>query len=54
MASSSGLRRLLIAYGSHTGQAESIAKQIAQRASAIGLEPDVKTLNDVEKEVRLR
>ncbi|GMT16302.1 hypothetical protein PFISCL1PPCAC_7599, partial [Pristionchus fissidentatus] len=45
--------RLLIGYGSHTGQAESICKAIAERAKAVGLEPDVRTLNDVEKELDL-
>ncbi|GMS84789.1 hypothetical protein PENTCL1PPCAC_6964, partial [Pristionchus entomophagus] len=45
--------RLLIGFGSHTGQAESISKELADRARAVGLEPEVRTLNDIEKELDL-
>ncbi|VDP13148.1 unnamed protein product [Heligmosomoides polygyrus] len=43
----------LILYGSHTGQAESISKQIKERAELLGLRPRIYTLNENEKEVRL-
>ncbi|KAF8361543.1 mtrr-1 [Pristionchus pacificus] len=45
--------RLLIGYGSHTGQAESISKALAERATAVGLVPEIRTLNDIEKELDL-
>ncbi|GMR37123.1 hypothetical protein PMAYCL1PPCAC_07318 [Pristionchus mayeri] len=45
--------RLLIGFGSHTGQAESISKALAERARTVGLEPEVRTLNDIEKELDL-
>lgn len=41
----------LIAYGSHTGQAEAISKQLKEKAELCGLKPRLHELNDNEKGV---
>uniref|UniRef100_A0A1I7XU96 Methionine synthase reductase n=1 Tax=Heterorhabditis bacteriophora TaxID=37862 RepID=A0A1I7XU96_HETBA len=43
----------LIAYGSQTGQAESIAKQIKERTEQLGLKPRLFTLDDNEKQFHI-
>lgn len=43
----------IILYGSHTGQAESISKQIKERAELLGLRPRIYTLNENEKEFHI-
>ncbi|KJH50702.1 flavodoxin [Dictyocaulus viviparus] len=40
----------LILYGSHTGQAESISKQIKERSEILGLKPRLHTLDENEKQ----
>ncbi|KIH57104.1 hypothetical protein ANCDUO_12708 [Ancylostoma duodenale] len=41
----------VILYGSHTGQAESIAKLIKERAEILGLQPRLHTLDENEKQL---
>ncbi|EYB98389.1 hypothetical protein Y032_0131g1595 [Ancylostoma ceylanicum] len=43
----------VILYGSHTGQAESIAKLIKERAEIVGLQPRLYTLDENEKQFHL-
>nr|CDJ87777.1 Flavodoxin nitric oxide synthase and FAD-binding and Oxidoreductase FAD NAD(P)-binding domain containing protein [Haemonchus contortus] len=43
----------LILYGSHTGQAECISKQIKEKAEILGLKPCLFTLDDNEKEFHI-
>ncbi|KAK5980782.1 Methionine synthase reductase [Trichostrongylus colubriformis] len=43
----------LILYGSHTGQAECISKQIKERAEILGFRPRIYTLDDNEKEFHI-
>ncbi|KAJ1360129.1 FAD binding domain [Parelaphostrongylus tenuis] len=40
----------LILYGSHTGQAESISKQIKERSEILGMKPRLYTLDENEKQ----
>ena len=44
--------RFLLLYGSQTGQAQAIAEQIRDEATARGLKPDLHCLDKSEKEVR--
>ncbi|PIO55812.1 flavodoxin, partial [Teladorsagia circumcincta] len=43
----------LILYGSHTGQAECISKQIKERAEILGLKPSIYALDENEKEFHI-
>ena len=43
----------LIAYGSHTGQAEAISQQLKEKAELLGWTPRFHELNDNEKQVSL-
>ncbi|CAD6195798.1 unnamed protein product [Caenorhabditis auriculariae] len=43
----------LIAYGSHTGQAETIAKELKDKAEVLGLKPRLFTLDENEKQFNL-
>ncbi|KAK6733270.1 hypothetical protein RB195_017177 [Necator americanus] len=43
----------VILYGSHTGQAESIAKQIKERAEILGLHPRLYTLDENERQFHI-
>ncbi|KAK6047870.1 flavodoxin, partial [Cooperia oncophora] len=43
----------LILYGSHTGQAECISKQIKEKAELLGLKPRMYTLDENEKEFHI-
>ncbi|VDM52672.1 unnamed protein product [Angiostrongylus costaricensis] len=45
-----GTADFLILYGSHTGQAESISKQIKERSEILGFKPRLFTLDENEKE----
>uniref|UniRef100_A0A0K0DGC8 Methionine synthase reductase n=1 Tax=Angiostrongylus cantonensis TaxID=6313 RepID=A0A0K0DGC8_ANGCA len=45
-----GAADFLILYGSHTGQAESISKQIKERSEILGFKPRLYTLDENEKE----
>lgn len=44
---------ILIAYGSQTGQSESIAREIVRRAQNIGFPTRIHTLNECNEKVLL-
>jgi flavodoxin len=47
-AAAAGVRRVLVAYGSETGQAEKVATQLSALLCAAGLEPSLEAADDVE------